>query len=120
MTKLVPRCAVSWSRWRRRFVESVPIKHFAASKFEIRSSKSEAKGKRSKSEFKNSKLETVWFGIFFQFEHLDLFRISEFEFRAWFYSPHCVRHQDRNVALTGHSFGTIKRLKTCGGQPWEN
>src|SRR2546430_11442692 len=119
MTKLVPRCAVSWSGWRRRFVESVLIKHFAASKFEIRSSKSETKGKRSKSEFKNSKLETIWFGIFFSlniwiwFE----FRNSNFELVLF---PHCVRHQDRNVALTGHSFGTIKRLKTCGGQPWEN
>src|SRR6266496_273212 len=119
MTKLVPRCAVSWSRWRRRFVESVLIKHFAASKFEIRSSKSETKGncqrRIKKFEIRN---KLVWSCL--QFEPLDLLRISEFEFRAWFLLPLYTRHQDRNVALTGHSFGTIKRLKTCGGQPWEN
>src|SRR5207247_102714 len=108
MTKLVPRCAVSWSGWRRRFVESVLIKHFAASKFEIRSSKSETKGKRSKSEFKNSKLETSWFGIFFSLNIWICFEFRNSNFELGFITP--LRETSRSERRFDRSF--IRNYKT--------
>jgi len=65
------------------------IRHQALCRVKIRNPKLEIRNKRETVKVRIQKLEIgnelVW--DFLQFEHLDLFRISEFEFRAWFYYP---------------------------------